>query len=50
MSVVDIAHGNFTPEVVPSSDVPIQSDVFVDKDHRPLSEMPGNIFCTLVET
>lgn len=36
----DIAHGNFTPEVVPSNDVPVQSDVFVDKDHRPMSEMP----------
>ncbi|BET00240.1 Discoidin domain-containing receptor [Nesidiocoris tenuis] len=34
----DIAHGNFTPELPPHPDQPVQSDIFVDKD--PQSEIP----------
>ncbi|XP_024085741.1 discoidin domain-containing receptor 2-like, partial [Cimex lectularius] len=37
----DIAHGNFTPEMPPNPDLPVQSDVFVDKEqNRPQSEIP----------
>ncbi|KAF6200531.1 hypothetical protein GE061_004974 [Apolygus lucorum] len=34
----DVAHGNFTPEVPPHPDQPVQSDIFIDKE--PQSEIP----------
>lgn len=37
----DIAHGNFTPESPPNQDLPVQSDIFIDKEqNRPQSEIP----------
>ncbi|XP_073975567.1 discoidin domain-containing receptor 2-like isoform X2 [Rhodnius prolixus] len=37
----DVAHGNFTVESPPNPDLPVQSDVFVDKEqNRPQSEIP----------
>lgn len=37
---VDIAHGNFTPEEAPTTESPIQSDVFVEKNGAAEGELP----------
>jgi hypothetical protein len=31
--VSDVAHGNFSVETPPSQDLPVQSDVYVEKKH-----------------
>ncbi|KAM0726906.1 Discoidin domain-containing receptor 2 [Formica fusca] len=36
----DIAHGNFTPEEAPTTESPIQSDVFVEKNGAAEGELP----------
>ncbi|KAL1117264.1 hypothetical protein AAG570_004590, partial [Ranatra chinensis] len=37
----DVAHGNFSTEAPPANEVPVQSDVYVDKEqNRPQSEIP----------
>nr|XP_031826228.1 discoidin domain-containing receptor 2-like isoform X2 [Nomia melanderi] len=36
----DVAHGNFTPEEAPTTESPIQSDVFVEKNGAAESELP----------
>ncbi|KAL6261704.1 hypothetical protein P5V15_006793 [Pogonomyrmex californicus] len=36
----DIAHGNFTPEEAPTTESPIQSDVFVEKNGAAEDELP----------
>ncbi|KYM82259.1 Discoidin domain-containing receptor 2, partial [Atta colombica] len=37
---LDIAHGNFTPEEAPTTESPIQSDVFVEKNGAAEGELP----------
>lgn len=39
-TVLDIAHGNFTPEEAPTTESPIQSDVFVEKNGATEGELP----------
>ncbi|XP_053972079.1 discoidin domain-containing receptor 2-like [Hylaeus volcanicus] len=36
----DVAHGNFTPEEAPTTESPIQSDVFVEKNGAAEGELP----------
>ncbi|XP_015429425.1 PREDICTED: discoidin domain-containing receptor 2-like [Dufourea novaeangliae] len=36
----DVAHGNFTPEEAPTTESPIQSDVFVEKNGSAEGELP----------
>ncbi|XP_011873234.1 PREDICTED: epithelial discoidin domain-containing receptor 1-like [Vollenhovia emeryi] len=36
----DIAHGNFTPEEAPTTESPIQSDVFIEKNGAAEGELP----------
>lgn len=41
-SVSDVAHGNFSVETPPSQDLPIQSDVYVEKKHASgQGDLPG---------
>lgn len=37
---LDVAHGNFTPEEPPTTESPIQSDVFVEKNGATEGELP----------
>lgn len=37
---LDIAHGNFTPEEAPTTESPIQSDVFIEKNGATEGELP----------
>jgi len=41
-SVSDVAHGNFSAETPPSQDIPVQSDVYVEKKHASgQGDLPG---------
>ena len=41
-SVSDVAHGNFSVETPPSQDIPVQSDVYVEKKHTGgQGDLPG---------